>query len=386
MIPLSAPNLNGKEVELLQKCIETGWLSTSGEFVNDFENKIANFSKSKYAIACNSGTAAIHIALKVLGVMPEDEVIVPTLTFIAPINAVRYNLASPIFMDCDDFYNIDVEKTIEFIKSETEFKEGYSYNKKTGRRVFAIIPVHVWGNAVWLDELVKICRDRNILILEDASESIGSRYTSGEFTEKHTGTIGEMGCLSFNANKTMTTGGGGMILTNNKLLAEKSLYLISQAKDDSINYIHNEIGYNYRLTNLHAAIGISQIDRLQDFLKRKKEIHYFYSKNIDKLNGFSISKTPSYSINNHWLNILKIDRKIKNICKNSIIKTFQKNRIQVRPVWYLNHLQKPYLKYQNFKIERAISLLEESICLPSSSNLKEADQEKIIHILEEFDS
>ena len=187
-----------------------------------FEKKIAEYTGAKYSVACVNGTSALQVSLHLAGVQTGDEVIVPTLTFIAPVNAVAYNGASPVFMDADNYYNIDAEKTIEFINKETVFKDGFTFNKTTKKRVSAIIPVHVWGNAAWIDELVTLCQQRNIAIVEDAAESMGTRYINGEYSGRHTGTIGLLGCLSFNGNKIITTGGGGMILTNDVELAGKA--------------------------------------------------------------------------------------------------------------------------------------------------------------------
>ena len=270
MIPLSVPNIKGKEWEYVKECLDTEWVSSAGSFVERFENDIANFTKAKYVIACSSGTSALHISLKLSGVQPGDEVIIPSLTFIAPVNAIKYNGANPIFMDADNYFNLDVEKTIEFLNNETFQKNGYSYNKKTKNKITAIVPVHMWGNAVDLAPLINICIDMGIKIVEDSSESLGTFYNENDLKGKHTGTLGTFGCLSFNGNKIITTGGGGAILTNDKELAKKARYLTTQAKDDPIRYIHNEIGFNYRLTNVQAAIGVGQFEMLESFLERKK--------------------------------------------------------------------------------------------------------------------
>ncbi|MBP9096199.1 MAG: aminotransferase class I/II-fold pyridoxal phosphate-dependent enzyme, partial [Ignavibacteria bacterium] len=250
MIPLSVPSLKGNEWKYVKECLDTEWVSTAGKYVNLFEEKVKEFTKSEFAIACVNGTEAIHISLLLCGVEAGDEVIVPTLTFIAPINAVKYANAEPVFMDSDDFYNIDIEKTIEFIKNETTFKTGFTYNNKSGKRISAIIPVHIFGNAVMFDELIPLCKERNIAVIEDATESLGTIYTAGNYKGKFTGTIGDTGCFSFNGNKIITTGGGGMIVTNDAGKAEKAKYLTTQAKDDEVRYVHHEIGYNYRLPNV----------------------------------------------------------------------------------------------------------------------------------------
>ena len=239
MIPLSVPSLKGNEWKYVKECIETEWVSSAGKYVDLFEQNILEYTGSKYAVACVNGTAAIQVSLRLACVKPGDEVIVPTLTFIAPINAVAYNNATPVFMDADNYYNVDIEKTIEFIKTETVYKKDFTYNKITDKKISAILPVHMWGNACWLDELYELCRERNIVIVEDASESLGTFYNDGKFKSKHTGTIGKLGCISFNGNKIITTGGGGMILTDDEALAEKAKYLTTQAKDDPIRYVHD---------------------------------------------------------------------------------------------------------------------------------------------------
>jgi dTDP-4-amino-4,6-dideoxygalactose transaminase len=233
-IPLSIPSLNGNEWQYVKECLDTEWVSSSGKYVDLFEKVVADFTGSKYAIACVNGTSALQVSLRLTGVQPDDEVIVPTLTFIASVNAITYNGASPVFMDADKYYNLDSEKTIEFIKNETVFKDGLTYNKISNKRISAIVPVHVWGNACWLDELISICKKRNISIIEDASESLGTVYNAGRYSGKHTGTVGKLGCLSFNGNKIITTGGGGMILTDDEELADKARYLTTQAKDDPV--------------------------------------------------------------------------------------------------------------------------------------------------------
>jgi len=378
MIPLSVPHLNGNEWKYVKECLDTNWVSSAGKYVDLFEQKVAEYTGAKYAVACVNGTAALQVSLRLAGVQPGDEVIAPTLTFIAPINAIAYNGASPVFMDSDDYYNIDSVKTIRFIQEETELKDGFSYNRKTGKRVSAIVPVHVWGNACWLDELVDICGERNITVVEDASESLGTRYTQGKFAGKHTGTIGRLGCVSFNGNKIITTGGGGMILTDDEGLAAKARYLTTQAKDDEIKYIHNEIGYNFRLTNIQAALGVAQLEQLDGFIERKKEIYNRYKSGLDNHSNFSIADIPDYADNNHWLTVLKTASELK---RDDAFKNLTDNSIQTRPVWCLNHLQKPYLRHQFFNIENAVTLYNNSLCLPSSVTLGGPELNLIVGIL-----
>ena len=377
-IPLSTPKISGNEWQYVKECLDTEWVSSAGKYVELFEEKITEYTGAKYAVACVNGTSALQVALKLAGVIPGDEVIVPTITFIAPVNAIHYNGAKPIFMDADFFYNIDVKKTIEFINNETVFKNGFTFNKTTDKKITAILPVHVWGNAACLDELVPVCKDRNIAIVEDAAEGMGTRYINGEYSGKHTGTIGLLGCLSFNGNKIITTGGGGMILTDDVDLAEKAKYLTKQAKDDRLRYIHHEIGYNFRLTNIQAALGVAQLEQLPRFLERKGEISHQYQNALKGVDGLSIADVPNYADNNHWMNVLQIDNAVYGEDRDSIMQRLEKNRIQTRPVWALNHLQKPYKDCQSYKIERANKLLNCSLCLPSSTNLNEGEIHKVV--------
>jgi len=371
IISLSVPAIQGNEWKYIKECLDTEWVSSAGKYVDLFEKKIAEYTGAKYAVACVNGTAALHISLLIASVKPEDEVIVPTLTFISPINAVRYCNAYPIFMDADNFYNIDTEKMIDFINKETIFKDGNTYNRITQKCIRAIIPVHVFGNAVYLDDLYEICKERNIKIIEDATESLGTKYTKGKFSDKHTGTIGELGCLSFNGNKIITTGGGGMILTDDKEYAEKAKYLTTQAKDDTVRYIHNEIGYNYRLTNIQAALGVAQLENLPEFIKIKKRNFDMHKEKINKIPGLHLAETPDYAENNHWMYALQIDKDKYGKDREKLMQYLSEKGIQTRPVWYLNHLQKPYEDCQNYKIEKAVELWENTLNIPCSVNLKE---------------
>lgn len=403
IIPLSVPSIQGNEWKYIKECLDTEWISSTGKYVELFEKKIAEYTGAKYTIACVNGTSALHVSLILAGVQPNDEVLVPTLTFIAPINAVKYCKAYPIFMDADKYYNLDIRKIIEFIRKETKLvnnespivntlqknkklkitnhKTPITVNRKTGRRISAIIPVHVFGNAVWLDELDEVCKERNIKIVEDASESIGTIYIRGNFTSKHTGTIGELGCLSFNGNKIITTGGGGMILTNNEEYARRAKYLTTQAKDNELRYIHNEIGYNYRLTNIQAALGVAQLEQLANYLKIKKKNYKFYKKNIDQIPGLHLAEVPEYAENNYWMYALQIDKNTYKKDREELMSYLSSRKIQTRPVWYLNHLQKPYKDCQNYKIEKALGLLERTLNIPCSVNLTKHDINRILEVL-----
>ena len=382
-IPLSVPTFNGNEDKYVKDCIDTEWVSSAGKYVDLFEKKIAEYTRSRYAIACVNGTSALQVSLKLVGVKPNDEVIVPTLTFIAPINAIAYNGANPLFMDCDDYCNIDPEKVERFIKEETIFQNGNTYNKITRKKISAIIPVHIWGNLCSFGDLIGLCEERNINVVEDASESLGSFYNHGNYAGSHSGTIGKIGCISFNGNKIITTGGGGMIITDDSELAEKAKYLTTQAKDDPVRYVHNEIGYNFRLTNIHAALGVAQLEQLPTILNKKKFIYDFYRSGIQNEKGISIMGIPNYSESNHWLNLIKYDRSLIDQNIDQIIRKLEMNKIQTRPIWKLNHEQKPYQKNQNFFIEKAKKMVESCLCIPSSPNLNEEDLNRILTHLNE---
>ena len=380
-IPLSVPSIRGNEWKYIKECLDTEWVSSVGKYVNKFEENVCSLCGSKYAIACVNGTAALEIALKLAGVTENDEVIVPTLTFIASINVVRYCRAEPIFMDCDDYYCLDVEKTIEFIKSQTKFKNGYTYNSITGKRIAALVPVHVFGNAVNLAELLELCHQRNIIVIEDAAESIGTYYTDTNLKGCFTGTVGTIGCFSFNGNKIITTGGGGMIITNDKLIANRARYLTTQAKDDELRFIHNEIGYNYRLTNIQAAMGVAQLEKLKEFIDIKQENYQIYKNQIDKIDGLNLALVPDYAVVNYWMYCLQIDKKIYGRDRESLMALLTNKKIQTRPIWYLNHLQKPYRNCQSYLIEKAPRLLDITLNIPCSVNLSRTQIDQVCEAL-----
>ena len=365
-LPLHKPCFGGNESLYVQECLDSTFVSSVGKFVDRFEAELSEFTGSKFAVACVNGTSALQVSLRLAGVESGDEVIVPTLTFIAPVNAIAYNGASPVFMDAKEYYNMDVDKTIEFINNKTVYRDGFTYNKITNNRITAIIPVHVWGNAAWLDVLVPLCEERNIVVVEDASESLGTFYSTGNYKGRHTGTIGRLGCLSFNGNKIITTGGGGMILTNDENLAGQARYLTTQAKDDPVRYIHDEIGYNFRLTNIQAALGVAQLEQLPVFLKRKQEIFSQYQTVLDNIANLTLAGVPDYADNNHWMNLLQIDGEAYGEDREELMHRLHENGIQTRPVWGLNHLQKPYKNCHTYRIEKSIELVNNSLCLPSS--------------------
>jgi dTDP-4-amino-4,6-dideoxygalactose transaminase len=286
-------------------------------------------------------------------------------------------------MDCDDFYNIDIAKTIDFIKQETVFKNGCTVNKSTGKRITAIIPVHVYGNAVNMEELLAVCCERNIAIVEDAAESIGTYYTKGRLKDRHTGTIGDVGCYSFNGNKIITTGGGGMLVTNNENLAAKAKYLTTQGKDDAVRYVHDEVAYNYRLTNVLAALGVAQLEQLPEYIENKRRNYMFYRREIDSIPGLHLAEVPAYASSNYWYYCLQIDERKYGMGREKLMAHLSEQGIQTRPIWQLNHLQKPYRYCQHYKIDKARNMLAKTLNIPCSVNISRSELEHVITMLED---
>ncbi len=380
-IPLSEPCLNGNEWKYVKECLDTGWVSSAGPALERFENAVCSYTGAAHAIACVNGTAALHIALILAGVQPGEEVVVPSVTFIAPVNCVRYAGARPVFMDCDDFYNIDAAKTAEFLREHVVARRGGAYNKKTGRRIRALIAVHVLGNAVDIEPLYSVCREYGIALIEDATESLGTRYTSGKFAGKHTGTIGDFGVFSFNGNKIITTGGGGMLLARTPAAARRARYLVNQAKDDGSRYIHHSVGYNYRLTNIQAALGIAQMEQLPRFVQRKRSNYLLYKKAVDAIDGLHLADAPVYADNNMWMYALQVDARRYGRGPLELMSELSSKGIQTRPLWHLNHLQRPYRKYQSYKIKKAGDMLKKTLMLPCSVGLTKSDIHRVVKTL-----
>ncbi len=376
MIPLSEPQLKGNELKYLQECVESGWVSSVGKFVDRFEAAVASFTGSKYAVALSSGTAALHVALLASGIKPGDEVLVPTLTFIAPVNVVAYCGAHPVFMDCDKALNIDVDKVGQFLEQECVLKPDGTYRKKTGRRVHAILPVHVFGNPASIRPLVRLAQEYRLKLVEDATESLGSY-----FNEKHTGTFGLAGCFSFNGNKIVTSGGGGMLVTDDEAFAKKVRHLSTQAKEDALYYSHDQIGYNYRLTNLQAAVGLAQMEQLPSILESKQRQYDLYLEELPEIPGLRLITPPLGTRPNHWFHTIVVDPVVYKSTRDELLKKLIAHEIQARPVWKLNHKQKPYLSNESFWIDKAVTLQAQAINLPCSLALTEAQIKRVIDVL-----
>ncbi len=380
-IPLSVPNLKGNELKYVVDAVEKEWVSTGGAYINEFEDSIAKYLNIESAVACQSGTAGIHLSLILSGVDAGDEVIVPTLTFIAAVNPVRYIGAEPIFMDCDDSLTMDANKLKMFCEEECEFIGGKLINKLNRKHIKAIIVVHVFGNSVNIDRIMDIAQKYNLKVIEDATEALGTKFISGKYIGKYAGTIGDFGVYSFNGNKIITTGGGGMMVSNHPELLAKGKYLSTQAKDDELYYIHDEIGYNYRMTNLQAALGVAQLEQLDKFIEIKKKNYDLYNNGLKNTKGLTMLDFNKNIQPNYWFYSLLINNDIYPLKVKEIIPYLKEKNIQVRPIWNLIHTQKPYRESRAYKIDRANYYLENVINIPCSSNLTEEEVNYVINVL-----
>ena len=376
-IPLSEPLISGNEWKYIKECLDTGWVSSSGEYVNKFEKITADYVGTKYAVATVNGTSALHVSLIACGIRADDEVIVPTLTFIAPVNTVRYCGGHPVFMDCDtDSLCIDVLRVSDFINKECKKRrDGFLYNKNTGRRIKAIIPVHVFGHPADMDELLKICRENSIDIIEDATESLGSEYRG-----RKTGSFGAAGCFSFNGNKIITTGGGGMVVTNNNDVAKKIRHLSTQAKKDDFEYDHDEIGYNYRLSNMQAAVGLAQMERIKEFVDIKRRNASMYLDLLSDVKGVKFLWENAQAKSNFWFYTIKTAKKHKKKLINYLLS----RNIQVRPIWKLIHTLPIYKSAQTYRVENAVKAYETCINLPCSLSLNKKEVEYVSESIKDY--
>jgi len=380
-IPLSVPNLSGNEMQYVAKAVESEWVSTAGGFVDEFERNMAAYLNVEAAAACQSGTAGLHLALKLAGTGAGDEVLVPTLTFIAAVNPVTYVGAEPVFMDCDDTLNMDLDKLETFCKEECLLSEEGLVNTKTKRIIRAIVVVHVFGNMIDMEKLMDIASAYRLKVVEDATEALGTYCTSGRFSGKFAGTIGDFGVFSFNGNKIMTTGGGGMLVARDPALVRKARYLGGQAKDDGLNYIHHEIGYNYRMTNLQAALGVAQLEQLELFIAIKTRNYELYRERIEQLAGLSMFPFNASTRPNYWFYSLVIDNSQFPLSRDELLKELANHNIQTRPVWGLIHQQRPYQNNQSYHIKKAVYYADRLLNIPCSTNLETADVETVVAVL-----
>lgn len=382
-IPLSVPNLKGRELEYVTEAVETEWVSTGGAFINDFEANISKYLGTQGAVACQNGTSGLHIALVLNDVGLGDEVIAPALTFIAAVNPIRYVGAEPVFMDCDDSLSMDPDKLQEFCENECDFIEGKLINKKTKKHIKALILVHVFGNLADIESIKSITDEYGIALIEDATEAIGSYYTSGKYNGKYAGTIGKVGVYSFNGNKIMTTAGGGMIVSTEDEFLKRAKHLTTQAKADELYFIHDEVGYNYRMNNIQAALGLGQLEQLETFIETKKRNYFLYKEAFSSVKGLKILDFKEDIRPNYWFYSLYIEDDYP-INRDEMIKYLSENSIQARPIWGLINEQKPYLNNQVYKIEKAKTYLKHIVNIPCSTNLSEEDALYVVECIKKI--
>ncbi len=362
---LHEPHFSGNEWIYLKECIDTSFVSSVGKFVDRFEDELARFTGAKRAVAVVNGTAALHVALRLAGVGAGDEVLLPALTFVATANAVNYCQAIPHFVDSDETsLGMDAIRIREHLEAITEIHNGKCVNRITGRVIKAMVPMHTFGHPVNIDVLLAVARDFHITIVEDAAESLGSTIDG-----KHTGTFGLMGTLSFNGNKTITTGGGGAILTNDIELAERAKHITTTAKlSHRWNFVHDEVGFNYRMPNLNAALGCAQLELLPRFLRSKRTLFERYQTAFANMPGVRLVNEPAGCRSNFWLQTLMLD--VANAKhRDSILEATNNNELMTRPIWTLLSSLPMYATAPRAPLPVAESLEQRLINIPSSSSL-----------------
>lgn len=373
-IPLAVPEIRGNEWTYVKDCLDTGWVSSVGAYVERFEQMVAQRVGTKYAVATASGTAALHVALLVAGVKPEDEVLVSTLTFIAPVNAIRYAGAWPVFIDAEPrYWQMDPARVEEFLERDCQWANGELRNRRTGRRVSAILPVHILGHPVDMDPILEMARKYDLKVIEDSTEALGATYRG-----KSPGSIGDIGCFSFNGNKILTTGGGGMIVTDREDWARKARYLTTQAKDDPIEYIHGEIGFNYRLTNVLAAIGCAQMEQLDSYVAIKRGIAERYESDLRRVPGLEPMQSAPWAESTYWMYTVLVDPSKFGMDSRQLLKKLDAQKIQTRPLWQPIHLSPAHLSNTSGPMPVAEDLAKHALSLPCSVGLTADEQERVI--------
>ncbi|MCR6722506.1 MAG: LegC family aminotransferase [Chitinophagaceae bacterium] len=375
MVLLSGPNVAGNEWKYVKDCLDTGWVSSVGSYVTQFENMVAEYAGCKYGVATSNGTSALHIALMLAGVERGDLVITPNVTFIATVNSIRYTGADPVLVDVNPgSWQMDLDLLEEWLSNETTLNaKGERVHTASNRVVRAILPVHVLGNMGDVDRLLQIAEKYNLAVVEDSTEALGSYYKG-----KHAGSFGLMGCFSFNGNKIITTGGGGVIVTNNEELAKKAKHLTTQAKSDPFEYIHDEVGYNYRLVNVLAAMGVAQMELLPSFVQRKKEIDAFYRKSFSGLADFSFQEVSADVDPNCWLFTFRTKH------QKELLRVLNERKLQSRPFWVpMNQLRMFEKDIYVTKADLSNEIYQECLSIPCSTNITEEELNRVAETVKE---
>lgn len=377
-IPLSIPNFEGNEKKYVDDALEQGWVSTGGAYITKLEQQLADYLQVEDVAACQSGTSALHLSLVDAGVLPGDVVLVPPLTFIAAVNPVKYQFATPVFIDCDDSFCMDPVKLQQFCEEECTFVGEQLFYKD--KAVKAVVVVHVFGNMADMESIMEIATMYHLKIIEDATEALGTKYTTGLYAGQYAGTVGDYGAFSFNGNKIITTGGGGAVTAKSMDAVKHMRYLSTQAKDDSHFYIHNEVGYNYRMTNLQAALGVAQMEELQTFIHRKQDNYNLYCKLFE---GFELGKIIQFrdgTFSNKWFYSLEINRNRVKATMRDIIAELENRGVQTRAIWGLINEQIPYQGECTYKLDKAPYYADRILNLPSSTQIT---KEEITYVVEQ---
>ena len=362
-IALHEPNIGQRENELVSKCLASGWVSSVGEYISEFEQGLAKFTNSKHAIAVVNGTAALHLALHSVGVKPGDEVLVPTLSFVATANAVSHCGAIPHFVDSDpETLGLDPLALREHLLANASLRDGELQNTSTGRRISAVVPMHTFGHPMQIEMLIDVAKEFNLVVVEDAAESIGSYVGT-----THTGTFGRCSSLSFNGNKTITTGGGGAILTNDAELAQRIRHLATTAKmPHDYEYIHDAVAFNYRIPNINAALGCAQLSRLDDFLSAKRVLAKKYSEGFSSARSMQFVAEPHGTTSNYWLNTIRLNKPDLSL-RDELLVAARASGYMCRPAWNLLHTLPMYESSPRAKLPVAQNLWQSLINIPSSA-------------------
>ena len=360
LVPLSVPRFIGNEKKYLEECIDTTFVSSVGKFVDRFEGEIAKYTGAKKAVVCVSGTNALHMSLLLCGVQCDDEVLTQALTFIATCNALSYIGAHPVFIDVDkSTMGLSPDAMKEWLVKNAEIKNNKCYNKNTGRRIKACIPMHTFGHPVRIEELAQLCDEYHLELVEDAAESIGSKYRN-----RHTGTFGKVSAISFNGNKTITTGGGGMMLFQDEELGKLAKHITTQAQaPHRWEFVHDQIGYNYRMPNINAALGCAQLEYLDEFIARKREVAKEYAVFFQKINDIDFFEEPENCFSNYWLNAVILKDKSAQL---EFLKYTNDNGIMTRPVWELMNRLPMYKNCENDGLKNTIWFADRVVNIPSS--------------------
>jgi len=363
---LHEPSLSNRELEYVSKTIKTRFVSSAGKYVNAFEKKFKRYVKSKNAIAVTSGTQALYISLLACGVEKDDEVLVPSLTFVGTVNAIKNLGAIPHLIDSNikKNFGVDCAKLEKYLSEIVILKNGECFNKKTKKRIKVILPVHIFGHPCDIINVIKIAKKYKLKVVEDAAEAVGSFYE-----KKHLGTFGDIGCFSFNGNKIITTGGGGMIVLNNNFVAKRIKHLTTTAKlSHKWEYIHDETGFNFRMPNINAALGLAQLERIDLFIKAKRKLFKKYYTELKNIKEISLFEESTNSKSNYWLQTIVLDKKSSSK-KNIILRKLHKAKIFSRPAWKLISELKPYKNCSKMDLSGAKEIYNRIINIPSSQEI-----------------